>query len=98
MVKIDQLQLVGQWPKAGLQVAVLAARATMDDKGRRFLTHARAIGHQAHAVDVKVNLGVAQVGEHGVPWGDKRAHLSQRAGRMILHRKPSRIQIAKITK
>ena len=49
-----------------LQVAVVTARAAVDDEGRALRAHARAVWHQAQAVDVKVDRCVAELRVHGV--------------------------------
>jgi hypothetical protein len=43
---------------------VVGARSAVDDEGDRSLAHARPVRHQAHAIDVKVDFGVADSGSH----------------------------------
>ena len=56
----------------------------MDDEGRGFLAHDGAVGDEAQALDVEVETGAADGGEHwglrggGIGGGIKRMHAGQR--------------------
>ena len=85
VVEVDQLHRVGQRAEGGLEAGVVASRAAVDDEGHRPLAHVRPVGHQAGALDVEVDLGVADLQSHrespagAAGWGD--ASLSSPAGR-----------------
>ena len=59
VVKVNQLELFAQGLEGGFEIAVLAAGPAVDDQGGALVAHAGSIGHQPHAVNVKIDLGVA---------------------------------------
>jgi len=72
MVEIDQLHVPGQRAHARLEAAVVRAGAAMDQEAGRPLAHRAAVRHQPGAVDVEIDLGVADTGAHAVVLGSKR--------------------------
>ena len=50
---------------------MVAARATVDHHGRRALAHRGAVRRQAGALDIEVERGISDMGEHRASWQDR---------------------------